>query len=80
MGWRQLLPALARDDLLMALIENGVMDKYEIIMYLEMFINTNGAKYNMLRAVSKWQNDVEFIRAYNMENQDEYNIDRIERY
>lgn len=69
-----------RHDLLIAMIENGVMDKYEIIMYLEMFINTNGVKYNMFRAVSKWQNDVEFIRAYNMENQDEYNIDRIERY
>ncbi len=69
-----------RQNLLTSLIDLGVMEKQEIINYLEMFIRTNGSKFGMYNAVRKWQSDLDFIREYNMEWQDEYNIDDVQRY
>ena len=69
-----------RHKLLAFLIDNGVMDKYEIIGYLEMFINTNGQKTGMERAVAKWENDAKYVRQYNMDKQDTYQIDSVEPY
>ena len=56
------------------------MEKYEIIGYLEMFINTNRQKTGMERAVAKWENDAKYVRQYNMDKQDTYQIDSVEPY
>ena len=69
-----------RHNLLASLIDNGVMEKHEIIGYLELFVNTNGAKYNMARAVHKWTRDAQFVREYNMDQQDTFRIKKIKRY
>lgn len=69
-----------RHDLLAFLIDHGIMNKYEVIGYLEMFANTNGQKRGMEKAVAKWENDAKYVRQYNMERQDTYQIDRVERY
>ncbi len=56
------------------------LKKQEIINYLELFIKTNGSKFGMNNAVSKWQNDLNFVREYNMEWQDDFDIDEVRRY
>ena len=69
-----------RHDLLASLIDNGVMDKHEIIGYLELFVNTNGAKSGMARAVQKWMRDAQFVREYNKEQQKTFRISKVKRY
>ena len=48
--------------------------------YLDLFINTNGLKYDMENAVDKWENDLEFVRSYNFNNQRVVTIDEIKPY
>ena len=69
-----------RHNLLASLIDNGVMEKHEIIGYLELFVNTNGAKFGMARAVQKWMCDAQFVREYNMDQQETFRISKVERY
>lgn len=69
-----------RHCLLLYLIKNGALEKYQVLNYLEMFIRINGRRMNMSRAVSKWESDAEFIRQYNMENQETYVMDDVRRY
>lgn len=57
-----------RHAILTNIIYNGIMTKVEIIQYLEHFINFNGSKSNMYLAVSKWENDLEFVRRLNIES------------
>ena len=57
-----------RHAILTNIIYNGIMTKVEIIQYLEHFINFNGSKSNMHLAVSKWENDLEFVRRLNIES------------
>ena len=69
-----------RQRILVLIMKNGVLTKNEIINYLEMFIMTNGMKGNMTQAVYKWQSDLNFVKAYNMDRQDNYVIDHVARY
>lgn len=69
-----------RQKILIALIQTGGMEKHEILRYLELFINTNGQNQNMVAALKKWERDLWFLLDYNMENQDTFNMERIEQY
>lgn len=54
-----------RHKLLGRTIDNGLIERGEIIKYLRMFIDTNGASYNNRYAKIRWQNDLNFIREHN---------------
>lgn len=66
-----------REKRLATLINSGVLKKYEIIAYLEMFIAVNGAKNNMEEAVSKWEHDLKYVRKYKIDSQNEVEINEI---
>jgi len=54
-----------RHTLLSKIIDNGLIERGEVIKYLRMFIDTNGENYNNRFAKEKWQNDLNFIRQHN---------------
>ena len=62
------------------IICDGVLSKYEIMKYLDMFIRINGQKYNMDVAVAKWEDDLKFVREYNFDKQRIVRIDKIKAY
>lgn len=69
-----------RHKVLERIICDGVLSKYEIMKYLDMFIRINGQKYNMDVAVAKWEDDLKFVREYNFDKQRIVRIDKIEAY
>lgn len=69
-----------RFRILVFIIKNGILSKQDIINYLELFININGERAKMNSAVQKWNTDLARIRSYNMEKQETYLINDIERY
>lgn len=69
-----------RHKVLERIICDGVLSKYEIMKYLDMFIRINGQKYNMDVAVAKWEDDLKFVREYNFDKQRIVRIDKIKAY
>ena len=69
-----------RHIILEYLIKNHVMNKPEIIRYLDFFISRNGKKRNMEVAVSRWEDDVNWVRNYNMCGQRQANIRGMKKY
>lgn len=69
-----------RQAILSAIMRNGIMEKYEIINHLEMLINTNGTRSGMQFANEKWYRDLDFVRRFDMDIQDEFQIGKIEKY
>ena len=71
------LSEITRQKILMSLMRIGY-SKYEIINYLDMLINTNGNKRNMSLAKKKWEQDLEFVRKYEMDKQRSVKIKKID--
>lgn len=69
-----------RHKMLANIISNEILSKREVMNYLDLFIHTNGLKYDMENAVDKWENDLEFVRSYNFNNQRVVTIDEIKPY
>ncbi len=71
---------IERQKILKDIIEHKILPKSRVIDYLYYFIEFNGMKDNMDLAVSKWEEDVEYVESYDKENQLNVNIDKISRY
>ena len=69
-----------RHLLLRNIIYNDILSKAEIIDYLEHFITFNGSKKNMFFAVSKWENDLSFVRQLDIESHPEVFVNEIKQY
>ena len=69
-----------RHTIIVAIIENGAMDKHEIINLLNYFIEMNGSNKGNELARSKWRNDLDFALFYNTENQKKFIINKIVPY
>ena len=57
------LSARQRQKILAVMIDNKVLSKSEIISYLDFFIRQHGSRNNMGIAISKWEDDREFVRT-----------------
>lgn len=66
-----------RKRLLQMLIENNYVTKAEIIKYLNMFTKLNRGKDNMENCVSKWEDDLEFVRSFGFDSQPRVRIQEI---
>lgn len=69
-----------RQYIISKVIELGVLQKSEVIRYLEYFINMNGRKTGNEVALSKWKQDLEFALKYKLSEQREYEIRHIKKY
>ncbi len=69
-----------RHVILKNIIDRKILDKWQVIEYLEQFIRYNGLKANMDLAVSKWRSDLDFVEAYESDKQTNVDINKIEKY
>lgn len=69
-----------RHYILARLIHDKIMSKGEIIRYLSYFIRKNGAKSGNEIALSKWQEDLDFVQKYNINIQPRVIISDIRKY
>lgn len=71
--------ARERQRKLQKIIDNGVLEKRQVLDYLEMFIRES--KYNPRRqnAISKWKEDKDFVLSYTSKRTPEVRIWRIQR-
>lgn len=69
-----------RHYILKQLVDLGFMRKDEIIQKLHQFININGTQSRNAKAVSKWKEDLEFIRNYKLDSQAQVRIESIKKY
>lgn len=74
-----LSPAL-RQGILQYLIDSKVSNKPEIIDYLNFFIRRNGKKQNMGEAVRRWNEDLKWVREYQINRQRHFEITNIQKY
>lgn len=62
------LPKKYRQNILAFIIDYKIMTKSEIISYLDFFIGQRKTLENMKNAISKWEEDKQFIKNYNIDN------------
>lgn len=68
-----------RRRILEFLINRKMMSKPEIISHLDFLIRTNGKRKNMTVAVSRWNEDIDWIRNYQLDSQRQVTIGRIKK-
>lgn len=73
-----LSPAV-RQGILQYLIDSKVSNKPEIIDYLNFFIRRNGKKQNMSEAVRRWNEDLMWVREYQINRQRYFEITNIQK-
>lgn len=73
------LSPAARQGVLQYLIDSTVSNKPEIINYLNFFIKRNGKKQNMTEAVRRWNEDLKWIREYQINRQRHFEIANIQK-
>ena len=56
------------------------VDKWDVIYYLDFFIDMGKRNLGHEIAVAKWENDLEFVRNFDMENQDIVPISEIKKW
>lgn len=69
-----------RQYIISQVIDKNILQKREVIRYLEYFINMNGKKRGNELAESKWKTDLEFALSYKSELQIQHHISAIEKY
>ena len=69
-----------RSYILSLIIENHVMEKYQIIEYLNRFISSRRYQPNMKLACSKLKSDLEWVRSYKINEQKTVEINKIKKY
>lgn len=57
-----------RINILIRIIDNGIVSQNDVISHLENLIRINKNNYNMYSAVEKWSEDVEYVRNYKPKN------------
>ena len=73
------LTATRRQKILAVIIDNKILSKNEIINYLDFFIHQHGKRNNMERAISKWEDDREFVEEYKSGEYTKYGVNAIYR-
>lgn len=58
-----------RQELLINLIDSGLMDKVDIINHIEWLIHTHEGNIQYMNACDKWQTDLDFVNSYNIDSQ-----------
>ena len=66
-----------RHKILASIMNHGIMKKPEIINYLHFYINTQGSNKRKALAVSKWEDDLDFVTNYRLDKQRRYKISNI---
>jgi TPR repeat protein len=69
-----------RQYIISQVIDKNILQKREVIRYLEYFINMNGKKRGNEIALSKWKADLAFTLAYKSESQTHHYISTIKKY
>ena len=73
------LSSAVRQGILQYLIDSKVSNKPEIIDYLNFFIRRNGKKQNMGEAVRRWNEDLMWVREYQINRQRHFEISNIQK-
>ena len=63
------LSSEARHQTLLHILNTNTMKKHEIISFLEFLIHKNDGNLRFENACSKWREDAEFLRNYNLDDQ-----------
>ena len=58
------LSSMDRQQILLKVMDNGILSKSQIISHLEYCINMASSKSNMATAIHKWESDIQFVREY----------------
>ncbi len=69
-----------RQAILEKILSSGILSKTEIIEYLEYFISFHGRQDRMCLAVAKWEEDLDFVRRYDLKSHLSISVRKIERY
>lgn len=69
-----------RQTIMATVIDNGSMKKSEVINLIRYLIELNHSKATHSQALQKWEDDLEFVLAYNTSKQERYNIRKIAPY
>lgn len=73
------LSKLKRQKILAVIIDNDVLSKSEIISYLDFFIRQRSHMSNMETAISKWEEDEEFVEHYRIGEYTKFGVNAIYR-
>lgn len=68
-----------RRKILAVIIDNNIMSKSEIISYLDFFISQRAGRSNMEIAISKWENDRDFVAVYRSGEYSKFGVNAIYR-
>lgn len=68
------LSPLRRQIILAVLIDNKVLTKNDMIGYLDFFISQEKSNHKFEKAISKWQDDREFVAEYKIGAYKQYSI------
>ena len=66
-----------RHAILANIMNHRIMKKAEIMKYLHFYIQTQGGNKRKALAVSKWEDDLDFVNNYNINKQQKYKINKI---
>ncbi|WP_029542113.1 hypothetical protein [Selenomonas sp. AB3002] len=66
-----------RHAILANIMNHKIMKKAEILKYLHFYIQTQGGNKRKALAVSKWEDDLDFVNNYNLNKQQKYKINKI---
>lgn len=69
-----------RKKILSKIMDNGIVEKHEIINYINFFISTKKHLPQNREAVEKWTRDLEFVRDYTIDRQHSKDIDTVRQY
>lgn len=71
------LSPIRRQKILAVLIDNKILTKSDVIGYLDFFIDLKKSNPKFEKAISKWQNDREFVAEYKIGSYKQYGINGI---
>lgn len=69
-----------RHNILSYLLDNDIIQKHEIINYLNGFIALRKDNPTMESAIEKWENDLTFVRNYSFDKQEKVHAKAIKKY
>lgn len=73
------LSSTARQKILAVIIDNNILSKSGIISYLDFFIRQRSHMSNMETAISKWEEDEEFVEHYRIGEYTKFGVNAIYR-
>ena len=72
------IPKAIRQQILSYLMDYGIVSKETVLDYLRMFIRERGSNPSMAIAVSKWEEDKQFVLQYHLDSHPKVNVARLE--